>query len=253
MLNSPFFKENNSFVFGGSQHLWSLVFCFLFGVILIYVSKKYATKKQQNTIGNIFAIALSLSVVFAIILKIGLNEFDIKNDLPFHLCSLIALLLPIYSITRKKGIYEVILFWILAGTLQSIITPDVVHGFPHYSYIKYWFTHAGLIVFIFYATFIYNSRPSLKSVFKSFLVLQVYLVFIFFINRIFNSNYFYINGKPEVTTLLDSFGEWPYYILVGELVIIPFFLLIYLPFYISKRKYNLFSKELRLIFKSFKF
>lgn len=215
--------------------MWSLVFCIAFGFILIYLSKKYATKRQQHLIGNILAISLSLSVIFAILLKVILNDFDSKNDLPFHLCSLVALLLPIYSITRRKGIYEVILFWILAGTLQSIITPDVVHGFPHYSYIKYWFTHAGLIVFIFYTTFVYNLRPSLKSVFKSFLVLQVYIVFAYFINLALGSNYFYINGKPEVSTLLDSFGEWPYYVLVGELVIIPFFLTIYLPFYISKR------------------
>lgn len=215
--------------------MWSLVFCIAFGFILIYLSKKYATKRQQHLIGNILAISLSLSVIFAILLKVILNDFDSKNDLPFHLCSLVALLLPIYSITRRKGIYEVILFWILAGTLQSIITPDVVHGFPHYSYIKYWFTHAGLIVFIFYTTFVYNLRPSLKSVFKSFLILQVYIVFAYFINLALGSNYFYINGKPEVSTLLDSFGEWPYYVLVGELVIIPFFLTIYLPFYISKR------------------
>lgn len=235
MLNSPFFKENNSFVFGGSQHMWSLGFCIALGFLLIYLSKKYATKQQQHLIGNILAISLSLSVIFAIFLKVILNDFDLKNDLPFHLCSLVALLLPIYSITRSKGIYEVILFWILAGTLQSIITPDVVHGFPHYSYIKYWFTHAGLIIFIFYATFVYNSRPSLKSVFKSFLVLQVYVVFAYFINLALGSNYFYINAKPEVSTLLDSFGDWPYYILVGELFIIPFFLIIYLPFYISKR------------------
>ena len=187
-------------------------------------------------IGNIIAISISLSVIFAIILKVFLNDFDVKNDLPFHLCSLIALLLPIYSITRRKGIYEVILFWILAGTLQSLITPDVLHGFPHYTYIKYWFTHAGLIVFIFYATFIYDSRPSLKSVVKSFLALQVYLVFVYIINSAFNSNYFYINGKPDVTTLLDSFGDWPYYILVGELVVIPFFLIIYLPFYLLKKR-----------------
>ena len=93
-----------------------------------------------------------------------------------------------------------------------------------------------LIVFIFYATFIYDSRPSLKSVVKSFLALQVYLVFVYIINSAFNSNYFYINGKPDVTTLLDSFGDWPYYILVGELVIIPFFLIIYLPFYLLKKR-----------------
>ena len=55
------------------------------------------------------------------------------------------------------------------------------------------------------------------------------------LNKDVQEHYFYINGKPEVSTLLDSFGDWPYYILVGELVIIPYFLIIYLPFYLLKK------------------
>lgn len=235
MLDSPFFKENNFYVFGGAQHFLSLAFFVVFGFLLIHLSKKYTTKRQQIIIGNLFAISLSLSVILWTIIKIAINDYDVKVDLPFHLCSLIALLLPYYSFTRKKIIYEILLFWVFAGTIQALITPDVSSGFPHISYIKYWFTHAGLVVFMFYATFVYNERPSLKSVFKSFLALQFYVVLMFFINSIFNANYFYINGKPEVATLLDYFGEWPFYILIGELAIIPFFLVIYFPFYIFRK------------------
>ena len=79
-------------------------------------------------------------------------------------------------------------------------------------------------------------RPSLKSVGKSFLGMQVYMVLMFVLNYFLGSNYFYTNRKPDAATLLDLFGDWPQYVFVVELIVIPLFLLIYLPFFISREK-----------------
>jgi hypothetical integral membrane protein (TIGR02206 family) len=236
MLDSPFLLDNNAFVSYERHHLFAILFFVVFGILLIILSKKYASTKQQFVIGNVYAIILSASVIAWTGIKILLNDFDTKTDLPFHMCNLVALLMPIYSFTRKRIIYEILLFWVFSGTIQAIFTPDVDSGFPHYTYIKYWLVHAGVIVFMLYATFVYGHKPTLKSVFKSFLALQVYVVFMYFVNNMFDSNYFFINKKPDVATLLDLFGDWPYYVLIGELIAIPFFLTIYLPFHLFKSK-----------------
>jgi len=89
---------------------------------------------------------------------------------------------------------------------------------------------------MFYATFVYKMRPTIKSVFKSFIGMQLYMVLMFLINHLLGSNYFYTNRKPDATTLLNVFGEWPQYIFVVELIVIPFFLLIYFPFYLTRKK-----------------
>ena len=132
--------------------------------------------------------------------------------------------------------YEVLVFWIIGGTLQAVLTPDIPLGFPSFDYFRYWTVHLGLLIVIFYDTFVFKMRPKLKSVFKSFLALQIYVILMVVINKLLNSNYFYLNKKPESASILDYFGDWPWYIVVGQLIVIPLFLLIYLPFYLTQKR-----------------
>jgi hypothetical integral membrane protein (TIGR02206 family) len=166
---------------------------------------------------------------------ISLGNYKIETDLPLYLCSLMALLIPIFTYYRKFWMYEILLFWIIAGTTQGVITPDILEGFPTFDYFRYWTVHLGLLTIIFYATFVLNMRPKLKSVLKSFLVLQVYLIFMMIINFVLKANYFYLNEKPKSASILDFFGEWPFYIIAVQLLVIPCFLIVYLPFYLTER------------------
>lgn len=233
-MNDFFFKENVDFIPFSEQHFWIIIILILFGISIISWSKRQ-TERIQIITGNIFAFSISLTVVFGSILNIYKPSFNYKEDLPLHLCSFLALTIPLLSFTRKYLFYEIFLFLILAGTLQSLITPTE-YNYLNFPYFRYWFVHGGLVIFMFYATIIYDMRPTLKSVFKSFLGLQLFTAFIIVINYILGSNYFYTNAKPNTSTLLDVFGEWPQYIFVVEIIVIPFFLLIYLPFYITKKK-----------------
>lgn len=218
----------------GNQHLIALLFFSLIGYFLIKWAKKLS-KKNQYSIANIFAFSLSIAIIIWTVLKIHIRGFDIKQDLPLHLCNFVALLLPVFTLSKKKIYFDIIFFWILAGTTQAVITPDLHNGFPHFIFFKYWYVHAGLIIFVLYSTIVLQLKPILKSVFYSFIALQIYIILLFIINKILDTNYFYTNSKPDGPTALDYLGEWPYYILTVELIIIPYFLLIYLPFYLIEK------------------
>lgn len=226
----------------GNQHMIALLFFTLFGYFLIRWAKKL-TNEKKYIVGIIFAFSLSITVIIWTILKIYTRGFDIKQDLPLHLCNFVALFLPVITLTRKKIYFDIILFWILAGTTHSVITPDLRNGFPNFIFFKYWYVHAGLIIFVLYTTLVLQLKPNLKSVFQSFLALQIYIVLLFLINKLLNSNYFYTNSKPEGPTALDYLGEWPYYIFTVEFILIPYFLLIYLPFYLTQKKQHIHNKK----------
>ena len=81
-------------------------------------------------------------------------------------------------------------------------------------------------------------KPKLKSVFKSFLVLQLYMIVLMVVNYLLEANYSYLNEKPISGSVLDYLGDWPYYIIKVQLLLVPAFMLIYLPFFFLKKKKN---------------
>lgn len=226
----------NRVAFGSMEHWFPIVMAILLGIgIMHYANKKLGKKNQQHLV-HFIAIAVSLTVISFHLHKYAFGHYDIRTDLPLYLCSLLAILIPVFTYYRKYWMYEVLVFWVVAGTLQAVITPDIATGFPTFDYIRYWVVHLGLLLIIGYATFVFKMLPNFKSVFRSFFVLQLYVVAMMIINYILKANYFYLNQKPKSASLLDYFGEWPVYIIVVQLIIIPYFLLVYLPFYIYQKK-----------------
>ncbi|WP_178987663.1 YwaF family protein [Winogradskyella schleiferi] len=221
---------------GSFQHIFPILIAAGFTIILIKYSKKNFGLFQKQSAVHYLGWFVSVTLIAFHAYRMLFDNYNFKTDLPLYLCSLLALLIPIFTYYRKYWMFEILVFWIIGGTLQAVITPDITDGFPSFDYFRYWIIHLGLLAIIFYFIFVFKMKPTLSSVFKSFLALQLYVVIMIGINYLLHSNYFYLNEKPKSASLLDYFGEWPYYILIGQLIIIPLFLLIYLPFHLSKRK-----------------
>jgi hypothetical integral membrane protein (TIGR02206 family) len=220
-------------VIGSFPHIIPIGIAIVAGGLFINYFRNKGSSLQQKRAIHIFACFISSIVIINDTYKISSGNYNLQTDLPFHLCSLLGLMIPLFTYYKKYWMYEILLFWIVGGTLQAVITPDVVNDISSLDYYRYWFVHLGLLIVVFYMTFVFHMRPTFKSVVKSFLSLQAYVIAMVVINYIFNSNYFYLNEKPVTASLLDYFGEWPYYILVGQLIIFPYFMLIYLPFYLN--------------------
>lgn len=221
---------------GSPEHLLPIVIGLIVAVFSILYSKRQLSDQQQFKIFNILGWFVSLTVAVFHIYLISLGGYDLQTDLPLYLCSFIALLIPLFTYYRNYWMYEILLFWIVAGTLQGVITPDIAEGFPAFDYFRYWIVHLGLLTIVLYATFVFEMRPKFRSIIKSILVLQLYIIMMVVFNRLLDANYFYLNEKPKSASLLDYFGDWPYYILVAQLIIIPYFLAIYFLFSLIKER-----------------
>ena len=221
---------------GSLQHIIPIIITVILSIILIRFSNRKLNQKQQEQVFKALGFFVSYTVLVFHLHLIFKGNYNIARDLPLFLCSFMALFIFIFTNSRKYWLFEILLFWIIAGTSQAVVTPDIPFGFPSFDYFRYWIAHLGLLVIIFYAIFVLKMRPTWKSMFKSFLALQLYAIIIFGINYILNGNYFYLNKKPNSASALDYLGEWPIYLLTIEAILIPYFFIIYLPFFLTKKR-----------------
>jgi hypothetical integral membrane protein (TIGR02206 family) len=97
-------------------------------------------------------------------------------------------------------------------------------------FFQYFISHGLIITSAIYMTAVEGFRPTLKSIPRVVIWMNIYVLIVFFINVAIGSNYLMINEKPDTPSLLDLLPEWPVYILYMELIGLIFVLLLYLPF-----------------------
>ena len=225
LLNTFNFSEKDFIAFS-LEHFLIVLFFSALGFWLILFAQS-AKNKTKNKIAFWITIVLILNIIFSQITGFLLGEFDIKTSLPLNLCNFCPFLLPFVLIKKKYWWYEILYFWIMVGTLQATLTPDLQYSLPHRMAIQYWVTHCGLVVAILYATVVFNFIPTWKSLIKSFIAINVFIGIISVVNKVTGGNYMFLSEKPEQETLLDFLGES--YIFWGEFLAIGLMLIMFLP------------------------
>jgi hypothetical integral membrane protein (TIGR02206 family) len=231
-----FLQENNPFSTFSREHGIVLFIFFLITSIIIFIARKYLAPKQQNYLGTFLASLTLVVMLGKMFILYLLGEFTVKEELPLYICRIVTFFVPFMMYYRNRKLFGVLYFWILAGTLNALITPDLVFGLPHYSAWIYWILHAGLVGVILYAVFVYRLKPNFKDLIYAVIIANIYLGFLHIVNYLLDANYSYTMHKPPGPSLLDTLGPWPWYLVSGQLLALLLFLLLYLPFFIQSRR-----------------
>jgi hypothetical integral membrane protein (TIGR02206 family) len=164
------------------------------------------------------------------------GAWSLQENLPLHATSL-SIWGSIYVLlSRSYRVYEIIYFIGIAGAVQALITPSAgIYGLPHYRAFQTLISHGMIVVAMVYMTRIEGFRPTWKSVWKTMLAINVYLVIVTGINVWLGSNYMYTLAKPATASLFDLFGPWPWYLVAAEFIALLLFSLLYLPFALGNR------------------
>lgn len=167
------------------------------------------------------------------------GTWDIQTMLPLHLCSFTVWgsVYMLFTGDRNVYLYEVMYFLGIGGATQALLTPDAgIYGFPHFRAFQTFISHGLLVIFPLYMTIVEGYRPTLQSFKRVFVITNLYMVFVFFINLAIGSNYLFVAHKPEFPTLLDALAPWPWYIIELEAIGFAVFFLIYIPFLLKDRR-----------------
>ncbi|NHM31895.1 TIGR02206 family membrane protein [Bacillus sp. C11] len=160
----------------------------------------------------------------------------LERDLPLHLSDLAVILAIVMLLTRSYKLFQFMYFAGLGSSIQAILTPDLgKFSFPHFRYFEFFISHGGVVLACLFMIVAFRYRPTIFSMWITILILNLYALIVFFLNKAVGSNYMYIMHKPTSTSLLNYLGHWPWYLISLELVMILCFYILYTPFWIKSK------------------
>jgi hypothetical integral membrane protein (TIGR02206 family) len=222
----------NPFNFLGFAHLVALFAILLFNLYLLRFKAKGEAARRKVRWG--MAIVLWANELGWHLWNASIGQWNAQTMIPLHICSMLVWLGGLMLVTKNYTIYEFAYFMGIGGALQALLTPDLgIYGFPHYRFFQTFISHGLIVTSAIYMTTVEGFRPTWKSFGRVFVGMNIYLLFVFFINQAIGSNYMFVAHKPETASLLDVLPEWPWYILWLEAIGMLTCLVLYLPFIIK--------------------
>lgn len=230
MLNY-FLTKENLFSSYNTEHLVAFVLFAVICVMSIGIGK-YLSYRRQTILGAVLALVTLWAVLMRMWISYYIGEFDMQEHLPLYLCRVIPFFIPFTMWYRHQYSFGILYFWVLAGTLNAVITPDLHYASPYFDTLFSWILHFGLIITILYGVFVYKLRPYWIDLRRAIVAGAIYVIVVHMINITLQSNYSYTMHKPPNGSIMDALGPWPIYLFALFFVGILLFLIIYIPFYI---------------------
>lgn len=206
---------------------YSLIFIFL------YFGVSYSPRPRK--IMGIISFVILLIKCGELFIKYKFLQEPWYQLLPLHLCNIALIFAVIGTIFNFLPFLAAEFFWSI-GAVSALLTPEVRDTFPHFFNISFFSTHFYIIFTAIVNYKVFKFRPTFSSWLGSLIGINIIMACVFYINNILGTNYLYINKKPSFSSPLDYFGEWPYYVIVLEVIYIVLTLLMFLLFKSNKNK-----------------
>ena len=201
------------FMLFGPDHLAIIAFFILLNLSFFWLRKLKSERfRQYLRIG--MAITLLLFEVAWQVWNIAIGEWNIRENLPLHMCSLFLFINAIMVMTRSKTLYELSYCLGIGSGLMAFLTPDPgPYGLWHFVPVQTIFGHGLLVTLTIYMTIVEGFRPSWRSIGKTIVFGVSAMILSYGVNRLLDSNYMFTMGKPASASLLDVLGPYPWYLL----------------------------------------
>ena len=184
-------------------------------LVLLFFNRASSEWKLWFT--KLLAFSSILVYIATHIVAIFAKEWNIKDFLPLHLCSISYFICILVLLNKKQWMYEWTLLLAMPSALNALITPELIWGSNNWHIFEYYFIHGILILVPFYLMFVMKYKLRIFSWWKTFLRAQIAFVIVFLLNLMLDTNYMFLSSKPLVNNPL-IIGDWPFYILFVQLI-----------------------------------
>ena len=222
-----------TFTLFSTEHFWFIGGGFL-GILALTMVSAFLPKYKFAQFSAVVILLIKLAELSYRHIYVGEPIYSL---LPLHMCNLTLIIAILTMLTKSQKLFQLTYYWCL-GALFAVITPDIKYSFPHPLTLSFYITHFYLLFAAIYGILFFNFKPTFKGWVNAFITLNIFAFIIFFINKKLGTNYLYVNRIPDFSSPLDYFGQWPYYIIVVEVIYLILTYGIYYPFRRKTYKYS---------------
>ncbi len=165
------------------------------------------------------------------------------DHLPITICGWATVFGSYMLATKSQKLFDIVYFWVFAGTIFALITPTVIAytGPTRYRYYQFWIEHLMGYIAVFYMMFVHKMRPTVKSAVRAYGWLAVLAVIAYITNTVIGqgANYLFM-ARPEdtpgdsITKILPQ--NMVLRLLIMAVAVTALFVLAYLPWMLLDRK-----------------
>jgi hypothetical integral membrane protein (TIGR02206 family) len=164
------------------------------------------------------------------------HTWSLSYALPLHLCDVAAFVAAAALWTRRPLLVELTYFWGLAGTSNSLITPDISDHFPGYLFFQFYIDHGAIVAAALFLVIGLQITPRRGAVARVAVLTLGLAAFDSVVNLMTGGNYMFLRHAPGVHSLLDLMGPWPWYVVGAAALALALFAALDLPFAIARRR-----------------
>ena len=211
---------------------WTLFSLIFISVPLILA--RFLNRTQKIQVTYLIGVIMILDFITENGGYIMSGTWDVQYNLPIQLCGISSLICCVLPFVKKKDkLFQFVYYTGVIGGIMAILTPQMNYfdGSLRY-YLNYYVSHSLIIVLPIFMFLHLDLKLPRFSWFKIWIHLNILMAIIMPINFLLDSNYMYVNAAPEVSNPL-VIGEWPYYLLIWEPLVM---IIAYLIYAISRRK-----------------
>jgi hypothetical integral membrane protein (TIGR02206 family) len=220
------------------ETIWPFAFIIII-TTLFYVFRSQIRNSMLRKYIPILLLVLMLIFEYSLIWNIIMAPFQAWTitvaHLPLHLCSTSAILVMLFLIFKKDIFFHLLVIQGIVGAFVTFLFPDTA-SFPYqYDYWRFFLSHSILYLTPVFFIVIEQKKITLETLKIAFISVHVLAVVAVIFNLTNDTHYMYI--LPDNTQNLFSFlpllgafpflGNWPWVIVVGELLAIPVYLIVY--------------------------
>jgi len=234
-------SPHGAFVLFGGQHLAALLVTAGVAAVAVGMSRRRPDRAERVGRGVAVAMVTSGAAYVVVDAAAGTPWF---HWFPLHLCDIVVYVGAAALWTRRPLLAEMTYFWGLAGALPAMLTPDLRLGFPDFHFVFYFLQHGLIVVSALLLASADDVHPRPWAPLRVWLWLNVVALPVGGFNALTGANFMYLRAKPTSSTPIDWLGEWPQYLMLGEVVALAIFGLLYLPFVVWVRRQALHTRGL---------